>query len=110
MNKDKELISFTYSPKIYVHEGVTNMSCSFNGLHFLVTKYLKREPHGNEIFVFFNKVRTKIKIYFYNRNGYCIIYKALDKQVFDVEVRNGYRVIRGVNPIKLLQGIREEKV
>jgi len=108
MSKDKELISFTYSPKIYVHQGVTNMSCSFNGLNFLVVKHLKREPRGNEIFVFFNKARTKIKIYFYNINGYCIIYKTLDNQVFDVEIKNGYRVIRGVNPIKLLEGIKME--
>lgn len=108
MNKDKELLDFTFKPKIYVHRGIVNMSCSFNGLHFLVTKHLKREPLGNEIFVFFNKARTKIKIYFYNRNGFCIIYKALDNQTFDLDVSSGYRVIRGVNPIKLLQDIKGE--
>lgn len=91
---------------IFFYNGSINIGYSFDSLLFRVTKELKRTPIKGEIFVFFNKNRDKVKVFFWAENGWCIIYKRIDRGVFLIEEKDGYKICRGVNPVKLLEDLK----
>lgn len=100
-----KMIEFTKAPTIYLHSGDTNMGKSFKGLTEEVERKLKKKISQDEIFVFFNKARTKVKILFWHLNGFVIVYKALDHDVFELEFKQGMRRIKNIDPGKLLESL-----
>lgn len=54
----------------------------------LVTEAFGQAPASGHLFVFFNRTRDKVRILFYDRNGYCLVSKGLDRGRFrKLEVR-----------------------
>ena len=53
------------------------MRKSINGLSILVSQELKQDPKQAALFVFFNRSRDKVKILYWDRNGFVIWYKCL---------------------------------
>ena len=104
------MINFTGKPVIYVHSGDINMGKSFKGLTMIIEEKLRRKPSDNEVFVFFNHARTKVKIMFYHFNGFVIVYKALDHEIFELEYKDGMRKVKNINATKLLEDIHTSKV
>jgi transposase len=60
------------------------MSKSFDGLAGLVQQTLKLDPFSTHLFVFFNKAKEKVKILYWDHNGFAIWYKRLEKGVFRI--------------------------
>jgi transposase len=52
--------------RIYVATGATDMRLSFDGLHSLVIGQIKQSPQSGHLFLFANKRRDRMKIYFYD--------------------------------------------
>lgn len=52
--------------RIYVATGTTDMRLSFDGLHSLVIGQIKQAPQSGHLFLFANKRRDRMKIYFYD--------------------------------------------
>ena len=50
----------------------------------MVRKYLGQDPMSGHLFVFQNKEENKIKILFWDRDGYAIYYKRLEAGTFSV--------------------------
>jgi len=53
-----------------------------NGLSVLVEEQLMRDPFSGQLFVFVNKARDKIKILYWERAGFCMWQKRLEKERF----------------------------
>lgn len=53
-----------------------------NGLSVLVEEQLMRDPFCGQLFVFVNKARDKIKILYWERAGFCMWQKRLEKERF----------------------------
>ena len=53
-----------------------------NGLSILVEEQLMRDPFCGQLFVFVNKARDKIKILYWERSGFCLWQKRLEKERF----------------------------
>lgn len=53
-----------------------------NGLSVLVEEQLMRDPFCGQLFVFVNKARDKIKIHYWERAGFCMWQKRLEKERF----------------------------
>ena len=51
---------------------------SFNGLLVLVKQVLKCDPFAETFYVFFNKRRNSLKVFYWDRTGYCILSKKLE--------------------------------
>lgn len=102
------MLDFKIKPTIFVYSGNVNMCCSFDGLKNVVQDKLRRQPDEGELYVFFNKARTKIKVMFYDGNGFVIMYKALDTETFQLEYKNGMKKVVGVNPIKLIEDLNTD--
>lgn len=68
--------------KVYLALGSTDMRKSVNGLSLLVSEVLDHDPLSGHLFVFCNRRKTILKILYWDRNGFCLWYKRLEKDVF----------------------------
>ncbi len=63
--------------RIYVCTEPVDMRKSFNGLILAAREYVGEDPQGGALFVFANKRGQLLKVLWFDRNGYCILYKRL---------------------------------
>ena len=76
------MLTLPPSVKVYVSTDETDMRKSIDALSLLVQEVLKKDPFSGHLFVFCNKRGDKIKILYWDRNGYCLWYKRLERGVF----------------------------
>ena len=68
--------------RIYLAVGVTDMRKAINGLSILVEDQMQLDPFSGHMFVFCNRRRNMIKILYWDRTGFCLWHKRLEKHVF----------------------------
>lgn len=68
--------------QVYLYAEPTDMRKSMNGLSILVEQEMNLSPMDDALFVFCNKGRDKIKLLCWERNGFIVWYKRLEKQRF----------------------------
>jgi transposase len=68
--------------EVYLCREVVDMRKAINGLSALVEQELGLDPFGPQLFVFCNRQRDKIKILYWERSGFVLWYKRLEKQKF----------------------------
>lgn len=74
---------FRYIPtQVYLATGSTDMRKAINGLSILVAEQLDHDPLSGQLFCFCNKKRSIIKILYWDRNGFCLWHKRLEKDRF----------------------------
>lgn len=54
----------------------------FDGLVVLVEQVLRQEARSGHLFVFLNKPATHVRVIFWDRNGYCLVSKRLERGTF----------------------------
>jgi transposase len=69
-------------PIVHLCREPVDMRKSIDGLAALVSHVLMRDPFSSELFVFVNKPRDKIKILVFDRSGFVLFYKRLEKERF----------------------------
>ena len=86
------------------------MRKSFDGLSGLVSSELGRNPTGGEVFIFLNRSRTFIKLLHWERGGYVLYYKRLEKGTFSPpHAEGGSTVIRWPELVLMIEGIEVKK-
>ena len=68
--------------KIYLCTGHTDMRKSINGLSLLADELLPKGFASGAMFVFRGKSADKIKILWWDGQGFCLFYKRLDRGKF----------------------------
>ena len=68
--------------EVYLCRDVVDMRKSINGLSILVEEALGLDPFASRLFVFCNRKRDKIKILYWERTGFVLWYKRLEKHRF----------------------------
>lgn len=68
--------------KIYLHKGITDMRKQINGLAAFVQNEMRLDPFGRYLFIFCGRRRRSIKILYWDRTGYCLWQKLLEKEKF----------------------------
>ena len=74
----------TLPPTVRVFIGLEpiDMRQSFDGLAARVSARLTRDPLDGHLYCFVNRTRTLMKVLFFDRSGYCILYKRLEQGSF----------------------------
>jgi transposase len=67
---------------VYLYAGVADMRKSIDGLSVLVEQGMALSPFSTAVFVFANRRRDKVKLLLWERNGFVLWYKRLEKQRF----------------------------
>jgi transposase len=68
--------------KIYVYTESIDMRKSANGLIILLVDIFDQDPQTGDLFLFTNKQRNKLKALFWDKNGFVLYYKRLEKGQF----------------------------
>ncbi len=70
--------------RIFLCTTATNMNCSFDRLMGRARKIFEQDPVSGHLFLFLNRSRDRIKILFWDRDGFCIFYKRLERGTFQL--------------------------
>jgi transposase len=70
--------------EIYVATEPVDMRFGFERLGGLVREKMKREPRSRALFVFFSKRRQSVKVLTWDGTGTVLIYKRLDRGLFEI--------------------------
>jgi transposase len=74
------------SVRIYFAAELVDMRKGIDGLRVLVEGALKKDPYGGHLFVFVGKSKDKVKILFWDRNGFVLYLKRLERGRFQLPV------------------------
>jgi len=67
---------------VYLCTAYVDFRKSIDGLSLLVEQSLNLNPFDPHLFVFINRRHDKLKILYWEKNGFCLWYKRLEKQKF----------------------------
>jgi len=101
------MLSLPSSTRVFVCRTATDMRCSFDKLSALTQQVLNQDPVSGHLFVFLNRVRTHVKVLYFDRTGYSIWYKRLERGTFSVPLKEeiSYREL-----VCMLEGLEIRKL
>jgi len=67
---------------IYLYRDPVDFRKSINGLAIIVEGDMGRNPFGKGLFIFSNRQRDKIKLLYWDKTGFALWYKRLEKHRF----------------------------
>lgn len=73
---------FTFQQKIWFYRAPINFKNQIDGLVILVSGHLKEDPISGQLFIFRNRAGNKIKLLWWDENGFWLSYKRLEKGRF----------------------------
>jgi transposase len=76
------MLTLPPSVRVYVSTRPTNMHKSFDGLSSLVSGVIGRDPLAGHLFVFFGRRADQVKVLYWDRTGYCVWTKRLERGRF----------------------------
>ena len=76
------MFHFDEGLKVYLHREPVDFRLSINGLAVLVEQALGLDPFAACIYVFSNRRRDRVKILGWERNGFWLLLKRLEKDRF----------------------------
>jgi transposase len=95
--------------RIFVCTEPVDMRFGFDRLAATAKSKVGEDPQqGQALFVFANRGATRLKVLWFDRNGYCLLYKRLHRAVFSLPLgRDGSTVVRidGSRLATLLAGV-----
>lgn len=72
----------TDGPSVYLCVQPVDFRKSISGLSLIVEQALELNPFDPVLYVFINRKRDKLKILYWERNGFCLWYKSLQQERF----------------------------
>jgi transposase len=78
------MIHLPASVRVYLCLSPCDMRRSFDGLHALVRDHLQLDAFGGHLYLFANKRRDRLKILYWDRDGFAIWAKRLEEGSFAI--------------------------
>jgi transposase len=75
--------------RIFVSTEPIDMRQGFDRLAQAVRTRLGEDPQNGSLFAFTNRKATRLKVLWFDSNGYCLLYKRLHRAVFELPVSSG---------------------
>lgn len=108
------MLTPSYGIRVYLAMGDTDMRKAINGLSILVESRFSLDPFSGHLFVFTNRRRNILKILYWDRNGFALWQKRLEKHRFmwpqvssgsvvEIEGRELSWLLEGLDP-RMLRG------
>ncbi len=70
--------------RIFVCTTPTNMIHSFDFLMGRAEEVFQQDPTSGHLFLFFNRRRDRVKMIFWDHDGFCIFYKRLEEGTYQM--------------------------
>ena len=78
------MIHLPAAVRVYLCLSPCDMRRSFDGLHALVRDHLQLDPFAGHLYLFANKRRDRLKILYWNRDGFAIWAKRLEAGTYAI--------------------------
>ena len=79
------MIHLPASVRVYLCASACDMRKSFDGLHALVTQSMELDAFGGHLFVFANRRRDRIKILYWDRDGFAVWADRLEEGTYAMQ-------------------------
>ncbi len=76
------MIPLASGTKVFLALGGTDMRKGIDGLSLAVASHLERDPFSGHVFAFTNSKRNAVKLLLWDRNGFWVLHKRLERQKF----------------------------
>ncbi len=83
------MIHLPASVRVYLCTAPCDMRRSFDGLHALVTSVMELDVFAGHLFVFANRRRDRVKILYWDRDGFAVWAKRLEEGTYAVPFTDG---------------------
>lgn len=94
--------------RIFVCVEPIDMRKSFDGLALAAREKLGHDPQAGGLFVFANKRSNLLKVLWFERNGFCVLYKRLHRALFRLPPHGadskGVQIV-GAELARILEGV-----
>lgn len=101
------------SVRILVCTQPQDMRRSFDGLALAAREVLGVDPEaGGVLLCFVNKRKNRLKVLWWDTNGYCILYKRLHRAIFELPTGSSSKTavkIDGKQLAKLIAGVTRQR-
>lgn len=74
--------------RYFVFTGIADMRKGFDTLCGLVRAEMKMNPMSGDMYIFFNRSKTHVKILLWERDGFAIYFKRLERGTFELPSNN----------------------
>ena len=100
------MFSISSGLRFYLYGGYTDMRKSFEGLSGIIRREFGRRPDSGDVYVFINRRADRVKIMVWDRDGFWIHYKRLERGRYHLPYpgENGPE-IRYEDLVMMLEGI-----
>jgi len=100
------MLSLTASVRYFLYRHQTDMRKGFDGLSGVVRQGLSKDPLSGDVFIFLNRRRNQVKLLLWERDGFSIYHKRLERGTYELPLRDGDAVeLRSDELMLILQGI-----
>jgi transposase len=76
------MLTLSHSQRVYLATGSTDLRKSIDGLAALVQERFGLNPFSVSLFVFCNRERNKLKLLYWDHNGFWLFYRRLERGTF----------------------------
>lgn len=104
------MLNISRTTRVFLATVPTDMRKGFDGLHALVENVIEEDPFAGHLFVFRNQRRDRIKLLWWDRDGWSLFYKRLEKGCYEFPTDRKEQTsrrceIRAEELLLLLEGI-----
>jgi transposase len=76
------MLTLPASVRIYVAAEAVDLRRGFDGLAAATRSLIRQDPMSGHVFVFINRRRNRVKLLMWDRTGYLLVYKRLERGTF----------------------------
>jgi transposase len=95
------MLNLVLPTRVFVCTEPADMRRSFDGLAALVQQHLDCDPLSGDLFVFRSKRGDRVKLLYWNDDGYALWYKRLEEGTFPWPTTDGSRTTVGAHGLIL---------
>jgi transposase len=105
------MLSLFDQTQVYLARDPVDMRKQIDGLALIVQEVFELDPFQPVLFAFCNRQRDKLKVLYWHNNGFCLLYKRLEKGRFQWPRDQAATQLRSERELKwLLEGLSLESL
>jgi transposase len=81
------VLTLPASVRIYVAAEAVDLRRGFDGLAATTRSVIREDPLSGHLFVFTNRRRNRVKVLLWDRTGYLLLYKRLERGTFHLPLQ-----------------------
>lgn len=99
------MLTISHHQRYFLYRGAADMRKGFDGLSGLVCNEMGQDPLSGDLFLFLNRRSNQIKILQWDRDGFALYNKRLERGTFEIPKNNEMYISADVLSC-ILQGIK----